>query len=103
MFCGHWQGNYVIFSGGFKFSKMNDYKTLKYVALDVCVDGILLDVAEERLKAGESITDFRFNKKRVRVLQGDEGDLTRQCKVQVDWRKEILCTFRMNIGLILCA
>ena len=45
-----------------------------------------MDVAEERLKAGESITDFRFNKKRVRVLQGDEGELARECKVRpVSW------------------
>ena len=50
------------------------------------LDGIFLDVAEERLKAGESITDFRFNKKRVRVLQGDEGELARECKVRpVSW------------------
>jgi len=49
------------------------------------LDGIFLDVAEERLKAGESITDFRFNKKRVRVLQGDEGELARECKGVVYW------------------
>ena len=36
---------------------------------------------DERKKLGESVIDFKFNKKRVKVIQGNDGDLARECKV----------------------
>lgn len=43
------------------------------------------DLSEERQECAESITDFRFNKKRLRILQGDDGVLQRECKGVLYW------------------
>ena len=36
---------------------------------------------EERVELASSVSEFKFNKKRVRVLQGVDGDMKRECKV----------------------
>ena len=44
-------------------------------------EGICGLLEDERKKLGESVIDFKFNKKRVKVIQGNDGDLARECKV----------------------
>lgn len=47
--------------------------------------GIVRDLGEERRECGESIADVSFNKKRLRILTGDDGVLHRECKGVLYW------------------
>ena len=42
---------------------------------DVCLDEMLKDIAKSRSATAKDISEFNFNKKRVRLLTGNEGKL----------------------------
>ncbi len=54
---------------------MSPPKRAKLDADDASVDDMLKELAEGRSKVAENVSAYKFNKNRVRLLAGNEGDL----------------------------
>eukprot|EP00088_Acartia_fossae_P051229 TRINITY_DN5756_c0_g1_i3.p1 TRINITY_DN5756_c0_g1~~TRINITY_DN5756_c0_g1_i3.p1 ORF type:complete len:525 (-),score=182.13 TRINITY_DN5756_c0_g1_i3:776-2293(-) len=51
-------------------------------------EGILEKLEDERKECAKSVMEFKFNKKRVRTIRGDDGQIRRECKgvLYMMWR-----------------
>ena len=52
---------------------------------DSCLEEMMAEIEKSRSKSASDVTDFNFNKKRVRLLAGNEGYLKREAKAVAYW------------------